>query len=374
MSYNNSNRNFGGRSRGRGRGGYSGGRGGPGGRGGGGPGSEICRRFLDGGKCDYADRCRFPHVVQKIGETRGHSGAVKDVVMWPARQQIFTCSADSTIKLWDCASWNEITTIRVNEGDTGASTGSSGGRGGRNAPAKDKSEGVVAMVLEGPFLFVGFEGSFPFNPKVPVGMIRGWNLENPQLPPFEFRASESMPIAHTMNVLSLAVATDPTGNATLFSGSSDGTIRYWQLDAATNTFKCMGVMDGHVRGVTRLKTFMVGATPILASASIDSTIRLWDLSTYQCVKLLSAEDQGHTEPVMDLEFWVNQNETFLISGGLDSEVIVWSLSPPFMQLFKETQDSQVTSLCGSTDANQSPILLIGMTVCSLDINMNDYAH
>ncbi|RLN45291.1 hypothetical protein BBJ28_00010004, partial [Nothophytophthora sp. Chile5] len=63
--------------------------------------------------------------------------------------------------------------------------------------------------------------------------------------------------------------------------------------------------------------------------------------------------------VMDLEFWVNQSETFLISGGLDCEIIVWSLAPPFLQLFKETQDSQVTALCGTQDTAQSPILLIG---------------
>ncbi|KAJ8569428.1 hypothetical protein ON010_g5831 [Phytophthora cinnamomi] len=144
------------------------------------------------------------------------------------------------------------------------------------------------------------------------------------------------------------------------TGSADGSIRYWQMDTATNQFKCRGVMEGHVRGVTRLKTFAVGGAPILASASVDSTIRLWDLATYQCVKVLSAEENGHTDAVMDLEFWVNNNETFLISGGLDCEIIVWGLTPPFQQLFKETQDSQVTALCGTQDAAQAPILLIGM--------------
>lgn len=172
-----------------------------------------------------------------------------------------------------------------------------------------------------------------------------------------------------MNVQALAVATDTTGNATLFSGSADGSIRYWQMDTATNQFKCRGVMEGHVRGVTRLKTFAVGGAPILASASVDSTIRLWDLATYQCVKVLSAEENGHTDAVMDLEFWVNNNETFLISGGLDCEIIVWGLTPPFQQLFKETQDSQVTALCGTQDAAQAPILLIGMAVSFFDFGV-----
>ncbi|EEY70274.1 uncharacterized protein PITG_19419 [Phytophthora infestans T30-4] len=333
MSYNNRRGGFGGRSRGRGnrggRGGYGGGRGGFGS--GSSVGNEVCRRFMDGGKCEFEQTsggrpCRYPHFVKTIGETRGHNGSIKDVVMWAERQQLFTCAADASIKLWDCATWQEITTISVQDALPPAA--SSGGNCGSRGGNRDKTlhtEGVVALVLCGPFLFAGFEGRFPPNPKV-----------------------------------SVAVATDPTGNATLFSGSADGSIRYWQMDTATNQFKCRGIMEGHVRGVTRLKTFAVGGAPILASASVDSTIRLWDLATYQCVKVLSTEENGHTDAVMDLEFWVNGNETFLISGGLDCEIIVWSLTPPFQQLFKETQDSQVTALCGTQDVAQAPILLIGM--------------
>ncbi|TDH71065.1 hypothetical protein CCR75_002802 [Bremia lactucae] len=374
MSYKNRRGGFGGRSRGNrgGRGGYAGGRGSFGS----GPsvGNEVCRRFMDGGKCEFEQTsggrpCRYPHFVKTIGETRGHSGSIKDVVMWAERQQLFTCAADASIKLWDCATWQEITTISVQDALPPSVSSVSNGSGGRG-DSRDKSaqrEGVVALVLCGPFLFAGFEGRFPANPKVSVGMMRGWNLENPQVPPFEFSASDMMPFAHSMNVQALAVATDPTGNATLFSGSADGLIRYWQLDSASNQFKCCGVMEGHVRGVTRLKTFAVAGASILASASVDSTIRLWDLATYQCFKVLSAEENGHVDAVMDLEFWVNGNESFLMSGGLDCEIIVWSLTPPFQQLFKETQDSQVTALCGTQDAAQAPILLIGMADGTISI-------
>uniref|UniRef100_M4C1T7 C3H1-type domain-containing protein n=1 Tax=Hyaloperonospora arabidopsidis (strain Emoy2) TaxID=559515 RepID=M4C1T7_HYAAE len=392
MSYNRRG-GFGGRSRGRGgnRGGnrssYNGGRGGSY-TNASSVGNEVCRRYMDSGKCDFEQTsggrtCRYPHFIRTIGATRGHSGAIKDVVMWPERQQLFTCSADASIKLWDCATWQEVTTISVQDAlpPSSNSTGTGGGipttsssyntTGGaprssnthsssRDAGPAPHTDGVMALVLCGPFLFAGFAGCFRPNPKVSIGKVRGWNLETPQAPPFEFITSESLPFAHTMSVQALAVATDRTGNATLFSGSADGCIRYWQMDTSSNQFKCRGVLDGHVRGVTRLKTFAVGGVPILASASVDSTIRLWDLATYQCVKVLSAEENGHLDAVMDLEFWLNKNETFLISGGLDAEIIVWGLTPPFQQLFKETQDSQVTALCGMQDAAQAPILLIGM--------------
>lgn len=279
MSYNDNRRGFGGRSRGgrggRGRGNSNSGRGGYGGPASG-LGSEICRHHL-GNKCgsDQANGrpCRYPHFVKKIGETRGHSGTIKDVAIWTAHQQLFTCSVDSTIKWWDCMSWNEISTIPVGDAVTtaapappssgfGSASGSRNNGSNNHSTSSNKGEGVAAMVLAGPFLFAGFEGSFPFNTKVPVGMIRGWNLENQQQPPYEFRVSESLPFAHSHSVLSLTVATDSAGNATLFSGGSDGLIRYWQLDATTNEFKCRGTLEGHVRGVTRLKTFVVGTAPM----------------------------------------------------------------------------------------------------------------
>jgi len=115
------------------------------------------------------------------------------------------------------------------------------------------------MHIEGSFLFVGIEDSTPLIPGIPVGKIRGWNLDNPSAPPFEFMVSPEMPFAHLKNVMALTVAKDAaTGSVMLFSGSADGSIRYWVFDSAINTFKCVGAMEGHVRGVTRLKTFQQG--------------------------------------------------------------------------------------------------------------------
>ncbi|CCI41272.1 unnamed protein product [Albugo candida] len=360
MSYHRNNRSGGGRGRNRGNFGNR-----DGGRGitssSCKKGSEICRRFILGG-CDFEQingrPCRYPHLLKKIGETRGHSGPVKDVVLWNSRQQVFTCGADSCVKLWDCASWNEISTLNVLPSSNGVVIGKK---------SSQKSEGVVSMVLEGPFLFAGFESTYQYNPSLSVGMIRAWNLEMPQMPPFEFHTNESANHAHTMNVLSLAVATDSSGGATLFSGSADGSIKYWKLDPATNVFRCSGILEGHTRGVTRLKTTIISTMPVLASASVDSTIRLWDLATYQCIKVLSLEEGGHRDAVMDLELWANQSESFLISAGLDSEVIVWNLSPPFQQVFKETQSCQVTAICGAQDAIAQPILFIGTTDGSITI-------
>ena len=84
------------------------------------------------------------------------------------------------------------------------------------------SEGAVALLVEGSWMFVGFAGTSPMLPDVTVGFIRAWNLENAQAPPYEFPLSENVPYSHGHTVLSLAVATDASGTPTLFSGAFDG--------------------------------------------------------------------------------------------------------------------------------------------------------
>lgn len=116
---------------------------------------------------------------------------------------------------------------------------------------ESKNYGIHTMVLEGSWLFVGFESNSVEFPKLQMGYVRAWNLDNPSVP-FEFPYSETMPCSHTKVVTALAVAVDGTGNPTLFSGSKDGSIRYWQLNGSI--FQCIGALEGHLRGVSRMKT------------------------------------------------------------------------------------------------------------------------
>ncbi|CAI5726971.1 unnamed protein product [Hyaloperonospora brassicae] len=225
--------------------------------------------------------------------------------MWPERQQLFTCSADASIKPWDCATWQEVTTISVQDAHPPSSTGI---LGGMTTTTSGSSSGGIGSTHNNSRH--SFAGCFRPNPKVSIGMVRGWNRRTLK----RLRSSS-------------------TGNATLFSGGADGRIR---------------TADGHieqpVRGrghgrprarVTRLKTFAVGSVPILASASVDLRRFGLGLGHVPVRKVLAAEDNGHTDAVMDLEFWVNQNETFSISGGLDAEIIVWGLTPLFYSCLKK---------------------------------------
>ena len=90
---------------------------------------------------------------------------------------------------------------------------------------------------------------------------------------------------HTNEVLSLAVLRD----GTLASGSSDKTIRIWNVTSGL-TIK---TLTGHTNSVSSLAVLQDGT---LASGSADNTIRIWNVTNRSTIKTLT----GHTNQVYSL--------------------------------------------------------------------------
>ncbi|KAJ1929650.1 hypothetical protein IWQ60_000974 [Tieghemiomyces parasiticus] len=79
----------------------------------------------------------------------------------------------------------------------------------------------------------------------------------------------------------------------LFSGSSDGSIRQWDLRDG----RCVRTLRGHTRGVDALVYDSI--TNTLLSASSDTTIKQWCVATGQCVR----DFRGHHTSVCDLQLY-----------------------------------------------------------------------
>ncbi|RNA02495.1 Fbox domain WD G-beta repeat-containing [Brachionus plicatilis] len=77
---------------------------------------------------------------------------------------------------------------------------------------------------------------------------------------------------------------------TLASGSSDYTIKIWDL----RNYNCVNTLNGHSFSVSCLQLI---DQYTLASGSSDNTIKIWDLRNYNCVKTLN----GHSFSVSCLQ-------------------------------------------------------------------------
>ncbi len=95
----------------------------------------------------------------------------------------------------------------------------------------------------------------------------------------------------------------------LFSGSSDGTIKVWELE----TGQCTATITDNHGSVYSLAVF----NGKLFSASDDCTIKVWDLKTGECTATLT----GHEDSVLSLAVF-DEN---LFSASDDGTIKVWDL-------------------------------------------------
>ena len=169
----------------------------------------------------------------------GHEDVVLSVAISPD-SQIFASSGEGSIKVWNLATGEEITTVnsrqRVN---------------------------VVAISPDGSTLVSGGDDQ----------TIKIWNLPTGEL----LRTLRG----HSDSIHALAFSPDAS---TLVSGSDDGTIKLWNMA----TGRLRGTLRGHTSWVRSLAMSADGVT--LVSGSFDKTIKIWDL--HRAVLLRTVEEDG----------------------------------------------------------------------------------
>ncbi|CAI4216929.1 unnamed protein product [Parascedosporium putredinis] len=141
---------------------------------------------------------------------------------------------------------------------------------------------------------------------------------------------------------------------TLVSGSSDKTLRQWDLNkgrcvqtldvmwAAAQASAGLGTTDGNWRNTSRGSNgsaHFVGAVQVfdaaLACGTADGMVRLWDLRSGQVHRSLV----GHTGPVTCLQF----DDVHLVTGSMDRSIRIWDLRTGVIH-DAYAYDSPVTSL------------------------------
>ncbi|MDE0427730.1 MAG: dockerin type I domain-containing protein [Candidatus Poribacteria bacterium] len=116
---------------------------------------------------------------------------------------------------------------------------------------------------------------------------------------------------HTSSVYSVAFSPD---GQTIASGSGDNTIRFWDVNTATEIKKLIG----HTDSVYSVAFSPDGQT--IASGSFDNTIRLWNVTTGAEIKKLI----GHTDWVWDVAF--SPDGQTIVSTSVDKTVRLWDVA------------------------------------------------
>ncbi|MFN6569486.1 serine/threonine-protein kinase [Dendronalium sp. ChiSLP03b] len=208
---------------------------------------------------------------EEISTYKGHSRKVNVVAISPDGKTLVSGSDDKTIKLWNLATGKEIRTL---EGHS-------------------DSIQALAISLDGKTLVSGSDDN----------TIKVWNLATGRL----IRTFTG----HTFWVRSVAISPD---GRTVASGSFDKTIKIWQLGKEN----AIRTLAGNANTITSVAFSLDGT--ILASASRDRTIKLWDLATGQEIRTLV----GHANTITSIAF--GPDGMTLASASRDRTIKLWDLT------------------------------------------------
>lgn len=156
--------------------------------------------------------------------------------------------------------------------------------------------------------------------------IKIWNLADGNLIRTLF--------SHESGVIAVAISPD---KQTLVSSSNDQTIKIWNLV----TGELIRTLDGHEGAVWSIAITPNGQT--LVSGSGDKTIKIWNLQTGQLVNTLT----HHLSSVMSLA--ISPDGKTLVSGSNDKTIKIWNLATGELIQTITGHDDAVISLAISPD-------------------------
>jgi WD40 repeat protein len=222
----------------------------------------------------------------------GHEGEVTALSISPSGRTLASGSRDKTIKLWQLDSGELLHTFggRSLWSNLGSNLGSN--FGSNLWPNRGHQDRISALVFSrnGRILMSGSSD----------GSIKLWDLANLTL-------ISTLP-GHGWEIS--AIALDPQGYL-LVSGSGDGLIQLWEPE----TDELIANLAQHQERISAL--LIHPQKQILVSGSYDKTIRLWDLSNDQVIRTL----KGHVDRVSALA--ITPDGSILLSASWDKTIKLW---------------------------------------------------
>ena len=259
----------------------------------------------------------------------GHTAGVHSVVD-AGGGRIASVGSDSTLRVWDALSGQQLQQISIAEEDWGE---------------EDPEEyNFCIAALPGGRVATGRSH----------GEIRLWRLG-------EGGGAAGALEGHGARVNDLVLMGGGRAQPLLASASDDGTVRLWDVDAAA----CVAVLDGHGRGAWDLADLGGGR---LLSVCFDAVLRVWDVSAAACLATVEHEEE-------DFLSLTDLGGGRIASGDEDGRLRIWEWNAANKTLAQEGEP-----LAGHTDlvtavvhvgAGAAQQLLSGSDDCTLRLWRRD---
>jgi WD40 repeat protein/tRNA A-37 threonylcarbamoyl transferase component Bud32 len=293
---------------------------------------------------------RLQNVLRML---HSHEAPVYGACSSPDGARLVSWSSDRTLRLWDCASWQQLATLRRQPGEVQCAVFTPDGSrfvsaAGSEIRAWDTRSGKLLRSWPCPqvtsSLAVTPDGLHLVSGETKSRSARVWDLSTGQL------VTE---LAHPGAPGSIAVS--PDGKRIAVVGGD--TVRLWDAQSRTllwsdqvekvsietiafspdssrlatgcnypdNTIRIYDVATGKLEFRAEGHQNRINAvrfspdSSLLASASMDQTVRLWDVREGEALAVL----RGHTSHVRDVSF--NKDGSRLVSASSDGTLRLWDV-------------------------------------------------
>ncbi|HEX8775648.1 MAG TPA: hypothetical protein VF735_18905 [Pyrinomonadaceae bacterium] len=270
----------------------------------------------------------------ELATLRGHADAVTSLAFSPDRNILATGSRDTTVKLWDTASYHELTSLHGHAKSVTSlaysrdgkilATGSSDGTvklwdttSNQELPPLRDRAGAVASVAFSP------DGSTLFT-ITDNGTVMVWDVAS--------REGIIKPPAFANALTPMALSRD---GKTLATGDDGNTVKLWD----TTTRQALATLRGHTGLITSVAYSPTGE--YLATGSGDNTVKLWHVASRQEVAMF----KGHAGDITSITF--SPDGKTIVTGSDDETAKVWDIPPHWEPTMLTGHTNAVTSVAFS---------------------------
>ncbi|KAG6608090.1 Protein JINGUBANG, partial [Cucurbita argyrosperma subsp. sororia] len=236
--------------------------------------------------CSLPKRTSFL-LFSKTETTHLHKDTISCMAYYHAQDLLYTASHDKTVKAWRISDRKCVDSFLAHE---------------------DKVNSITVNKNDGCLFTCSSDGT--------VKIWRCLYRENSHTLTMTLKFQTS-----PVNAVVLSSHSD--GETFLYSGSSDGTINFWEKERVSYRYNHGGFLQGHRFGVLCLAV----VERLVLSGSEDTTVRIWRKEEGGCYHECLAVLDGHRGPVrclagsLEME---NMEMSFLVySGSLDQSFKVW---------------------------------------------------
>ena len=265
-----------------------------------------------------------------LGPLTGHDGKVSAVAVgeWRRRPVIVSGSSDDTVRVWDLESGEPV---------LGPLTGHNGNV---SAVAVAERHGRPVIV----------SGSYDRT-------VRVWDLESdePVLGPLTGHNDNVSAVA--VGWVSAVAVAERRGRPVIVSGSSDDTVRVWDLESGEPV---LGPLTGHDDNVSAVAVGVRHGRPVIVSGSYDRTVRVWDLESGKPVLDPLSDHRGDLyREVYAVAVAERRGRTMIVSACYDRTVRLWDLGSGKPVLGPLTGHDDAVSAVAVAERHGRPVIVSG---------------